>query len=81
MLKPIPTPHPAIMFGSLTLISGMMVYEWRSGFHKPGFLVTIFVTIAIASLSKWSRDRRAKEIKAKYSPSTLRKRPDRASFS
>jgi len=62
MLKPIPTPHPTIMLGSLALLAGMFVYESRSGFHKPSALVNVFVMIAIASLCGWSRNRRAKEI-------------------
>lgn len=73
MRKPIPTPHPAIMFGSLALLSGMFFYESRSGFRKPGILANVLVMILIAFLCGWSRNRRAKEIKAKYSPSALRK--------
>ena len=70
----IPTPHPAITFGSLALISGMLFYELRHGVHKHlAWWVVFLVMIAISSVSRWSTHRRAKEIKAKHAPSTLRK--------
>lgn len=69
----IPTPHPAITFGSLALISGTLFYELRHGFDKPlAWWVVFLIMITISPVSRWSTHRRAKEIKAKHAPSTLR---------
>lgn len=66
MLRPIPTPHPIITFGSLTLIAGMVFYELRSGLEKPEPWLTAAVVISVVSLCEWSRNRRAKAINQRY---------------
>jgi hypothetical protein len=67
MLKPIATPHPMIIAGSLVLLSGMIIYALRSGLEKPDPLILILVGIAVSGVCGWSLSRRAKEIDKKYS--------------
>jgi hypothetical protein len=66
MLRPIPTPHPIIGFGSLALIAGMIFYELRSGLDKPEPWLTTTVVIVTGCSCEWSRNRRAKAINQKY---------------
>jgi len=63
MLSQIPTPHPAITFGSLALIFGIIFYELHNRFRNPlAWWVIPLIFIGISSLSGWSTKRRAKEI-------------------
>jgi hypothetical protein len=66
MLRPIPTPHPIVTFGSLALIVGMISYELRNGLEKPEPWIGTSLAIAIAFVGIWSRSRRAKAIPGKY---------------
>ena len=66
MLRPIPTPHPTVTFGSLALIAGIIFYELRNGLEQPEPWIGTSLAIAIAFVCIWSRSRRAKEIDRKY---------------
>jgi hypothetical protein len=35
MLKPIPTVHPVIMFGSLAILAGLIYWSLHSGLQRP----------------------------------------------
>jgi mannitol/fructose-specific phosphotransferase system IIA component len=67
MLKPIATPHPMIVAGSLILLAGMIIYMLRSGLEKPDTSIAILVAIAVSGVCGWSQSRRSKEIAKKYS--------------
>ena len=61
MLKPIPTPHPVIAFGSLLLLSGLIWYSLHH-FEEPQPWIGLPVVILVFVLCTWSRDERAKKI-------------------
>ena len=69
MLKPIPTPHPVIMAVSLAILTAIIVYSLRVGIETPYSPLLIYVSIAVAGVCTWSRNRRAKEIDRRYSTS------------
>jgi hypothetical protein len=48
MLKPIPTVHPVIMFGSLAILGGLVYWNLNSGLQRPESWVSFTVVVVIS---------------------------------
>jgi hypothetical protein len=67
MLKPIPTVHPVIMFGSLATLAGLVYWSLHSGLQRPESWVSFTVVVVISIACTASLRKRTKAINDKYS--------------
>jgi hypothetical protein len=67
MLKPIPTVHPVIMFGSLAILGGLIYWNLHSGLQGPGWWVSLPAIIVISVACTTSLRKRTKAINDRYS--------------
>jgi len=67
MLKPIPTVHPVIMFGSLALLGGLIYWNLHSGLRRPESWVSFTVVVVISIASTASLRKRTEAINDRYS--------------
>jgi hypothetical protein len=67
MLKPIPTVHPVILFGSLAILAGLIYWNLHSGLQQPEAWVSMTVVVVISMACTDSLRKRARAIHNKYS--------------
>ena len=66
MLKPIPTVHPVIMFGSLAISGGLVYWNLHSGLQRPELWMSFTVGVIISTACTASLRKRTKAINDKY---------------
>ena len=74
MLRRIATPHPALVFTSLALTSGLIWYSLRSNLEKPEPWVGTIAVVSIACLCERSKIRRSRKIDREISQRSPRVR-------
>jgi len=67
MLKPIPTVHPVIGFGSLAIVGGLIYWNLHSGLQRPESWLSFPVIVVILIACTASLKKRTKAINDKYS--------------
>jgi hypothetical protein len=59
-LRPIPTPHPAIVIGALVILAAALYWSFQSHFREPSLWVSSAITMFVILANEASRRSRSR---------------------